>query len=184
MTDSEKLIKLAEWLDTQQPREGSFAGDEVQRDLRRIAVNLVNVEAQLSSKEQELQDANGMIAAAGRNIFKLNQEIDRLNEYSQGLTEDRDKLRAENERLKEQLDENKKDIEFYMERMGKAAIAIQLQEEMIENKRKRCEDLEAALRGIDSALYIGPDLNDKETLQFYISVCGMVKEEIKKLLSQ
>lgn len=63
MTDSEKLIALADWYDLRMPGNG----DEVQQDLRRIANELISLRAEnerlkeLLSQTEAVQDKTALI---------------------------------------------------------------------------------------------------------------------------
>lgn len=62
--------------------------DSYELKIDRMNAKMADLEAQLSSKSQELQDANGIIAASGRNIFDHKQEIESLRKQLDYKTEE------------------------------------------------------------------------------------------------
>ena len=57
-------------------------------------------------------------------------------------------------------------------------------DKLVSQLKEDNEKLREALRQIDNSLYLGPDLNDKEVLEFYIGVVGEIKKEIESLLTK
>jgi molecular chaperone GrpE (heat shock protein) len=127
----------------------------IQAQFKKLAHELVSKEQECEEMKKHFEkEKEEMVISSNKLATKVADQLDELSS-----------LRAENEKLKELLSETE---------AVQDKTALILKTQSIESLRKRCEDLEAALKGIIEDV-------DKQSMVTWVS--GKI-DTAKKLLSQ